>query len=1661
MNRLKRNLRKSMNIIKKQYKAALSASKLKEQPLTDSEKAANIWLTDNFRLLEKISSWLFGYIKSGSVTESSPEVEEAYRVCFEMCENGILPSTSEVISYLLSRKISLSALLQLEFFTAAALIAHTAEGTASSPSQCINAIKSLNRLPDTDFKKILNEVSGTEKILCQDPTGEYRMMTDETKSMYRLAVCRTAEKDGITEIEAAVNALEKAMAERRHIGFFLDIEQDKSKQGRLILILENLLPLAAAWAVSHRSLPRFTDTVNRRRYLAFSSLSLYLPLREIMKHMGNAAASKISRPAPLPKMDYGKGIPHSEKTVIAVVSILPKAEKAQDMGRHLKELMMSNCRDSTVICLLADLRAAQTPETKNDSEDLKAMTEVINSLNEICPDKVVLALRPREYSSREDEWVGRDRKRGAVTALVKLIADGENQFKIIGNAQILKGAKYLMVLDSDTEMPFGNLKLLVGAASHPLNRPQFKYSRNKAEIASGYGIITPKIEALPGKTKFSRVMSQGGLSYYNTVSGEKYQNLFGKSIFTGKGLINIEAYRRLLTESPLLPDAVLSHDIIEGIIMRTGFSGDISLTESFPANEISYYNRLHRWVRGDIQNIPFLFKGLDLLGKYWITDNIARILTPISSAFLLIGPAVKPFFGKKSYYTALIVLLSQILPEGLKLISSGNLNEGKRAFYNLIMLFHTAYINADGAVRAVYRMIRRKNLLQWTTAEQSEAKGTNTVKNHFISSLPSEIAGLTLIGSSLKNAQILNSVLKSGGKRLLLSASGTAAALDFPLSLTSSKEAETKVHISESDAEKLKAYCLDMWRFYTEYSAARDNYLIPDNVQELPVQRTAHRTSPTNIGLMLCVFLAARDFGFITSEELCSRLDKSLEAVESLPKFKGNLYNWYDTESLSVLTPEYVSTVDSGNFLCCLTALKEGLKEYLSECGGLENIIARCERLTAECDLGFLYDRQRDLFYIGYDKASASFSQSHYDLLMSEARMTSYFAAAAEIVPVSHWQALSRTLSKDGKYTGPISWTGTMFEYFMPSIFLPAYEDTVESNGLKLCIHAQKKSVKRLNIPYGISESGFYAFDDELNYQYKAHGVPSIALKHIPQKETVISPYSTFLTLPMDPKEAMENLARLEDMGLYGKFGFYEAADFTSERKDGRDFSVVKSFMSHHIGMSFLAAANCIFDGIMQKRFISDSKILGGKSMLQEKIPRNMKIIEPERENNAPVKPRRAVKSKTEISDISIDEPNCKILSNGELSLLLSDSGASVLLYKESSVFALRRNPTVYPSGIFAAVKMASGKVIPFTAAPLLREEKQYTAKFTDCSAVYKNRDSSISCTETAAVHRTLPCEIRIFKIRNRTKSRKSASLMIYAEPLFSDINFADTHPAFSRLFVTAKYSDKDKALIFTKNEKDGNRQVFLAMGFSDKSDFSYCLDREAVLPPNSGIYGLFTKNYENNSQSADKCAAMEIKFSIQPKAAVSATLLTCVGSNEKEALSALKSARSKRTDTLTEYAGCPFSSGSITEIYADKLIERIFFGRQMPPSAKRAAQKNKSDFSVLWQSSISGDYPIIAANVPETNGDSDLSSVIPLVKLHSGLRLMGIRTELVFLYPYEDDYFNSLKAEIKKSLLKGEPFGIGKKGGIFIINPKNKSEQFINLLKAVSYEIYPPRNAK
>lgn len=719
-------------------------------------------------------------------------------------------------------------------------------------------------------------------------------------------------------------------------------------------------------------------------------------------------------------------------------------------------------------------------------------------------------------------------------------------------------------------------------------------------VEKGYGVAVPSFGVLlsdANKTGFSYMKNaNSGKEPYSKALFSVGNDLFGEGIFCGKGVVNVKVFSELLS-SAFEEGRILSHDIPEGNLLRCVYVSDVFFYEDVPDDVVSFTERGCRWIKGDIQNSVFLKKTyvnakkrrvpneMRLWGKFLILNNILSAFY-FPSVFLLICSSV--FFGILPVLSALFIFFFEDIAafvrslfrrvDVVKLRYRGyRFSPNAVAFFDRLLSFvclpYIAVKNTVAVVCALISMKTGKGLLEWKTSGTLGGKDRNLV-SYFAKMYP-QFIGIFLL--FFPTTAFFGVIWLSAFFIATLSARSRGFAKN------GEKYSDIKSEVSV------------MWKYFSTFVNAENNFLPPDNFQEEPVRRLAARTSPTNIGLYLTSALAVYYLGIIDEKELEARLENTLSTVLRLKKYNGQLYNWYSTEDLSVLQPEFISTVDNGNFICALVTVRNAV-EKIGICRGVVKKITEIEKMT---DFTFLYDGNKKLLSIGFDVKRCKLSESFYDTYASEVLLAYYYAISERQIDAEAWTRLNRYRYIKNGYSCIKSWSGTVFEYFMPFMFLPVEKRSFNDEMLRAAVADQRKrNPKGL---WGNSESCFYSFDDALNYEYKAFGVQALALDRGANKNNVVSPYSSFLTLPFSPEKAYENLKNFKAEGVYGEYGFYDAADLT-ERRTGKKISPIKNYMAHHVAMSILSAANYLTDGLISKDFF-DLKRQAYRSLIEEKNP--------------------------------------------------------------------------------------------------------------------------------------------------------------------------------------------------------------------------------------------------------------------------------------------------------------------------------------------------------------------------------------------------------------------------------------------------------------------------
>ncbi|HCU08074.1 MAG TPA: glycosyl transferase [Clostridiales bacterium] len=564
--------------------------------------------------------------------------------------------------------------------------------------------------------------------------------------------------------------------------------------------------------------------------------------------------------------------------------------------------------------------------------------------------------RQRKFNETDHNWTGWERKRGALMEFNELLLGSDDTSFSFYSNELLPDAniKYVITLDADTVLPLGMAKKMIGTMAHPLNKPVVH--REKGIVTKGYGLMQPRVSfdsESSNKSIFSRIYTgQEGLDPYAGAISDVYQDLFGEGIFTGKGIYDLRVFQTVLN-GKLPENAILSHDLLEGSFVRAALVSDLELVDSYPSRFNSFMARLHRWVRGDWQLVPWLLgtihtkdgvrikNPLSCVSKWKMVDNLRRsLLCPSVLILIVLGFTILP--GTGAFWAGLGILsmglplilsiLTQILTGGFKPDSIKRYLPGFfgvkapvfQFFLSIIFLPYQAMMALDAiAVSLIRVFITKKNMLEWVTSSDADRAQPNSLKSYFATMGLSAAIGAVIAGLCLTNkpeSMALGFVLLVGW--------AASPVIAYRISKDDSVLPEA---LEEKDLLELRKIARKTWRYFEEHADQKNNYLAPDNFQEDPYRGVAYKTSPTNIGLGLMASLTARDMGYIGLIEATERISNTITTLEKMEKWDGHLYNWYDTRTLTPLEPRYVSTVDSGNLVCYLTALEQGLKEYFEK----------------------------------------------------------------------------------------------------------------------------------------------------------------------------------------------------------------------------------------------------------------------------------------------------------------------------------------------------------------------------------------------------------------------------------------------------------------------------------------------------------------------------------------------------------------------------------------------------------------------------------------------------------------------------------------------------------------------------------------------------------
>jgi cyclic beta-1,2-glucan synthetase len=849
-----------------------------------------------------------------------------------------------------------------------------------------NSIGSLRLLGAMDWREFVETLSVVEQIFRQDAGGIYPRMDFATRDCYRHVAEKVAKSSPLSESEVALKAIELAQesAARNgagdrtaHVGFYLidkGLPQLEQAAERRHTILEKIAqfvrrkPLLFYLGAIVLLTAVFTGALVARVnslhppdwWLALIAVLSILCTSQLAVSLVNWVATLLAQPYSFPRMDFSRGIPSEFKTLVAIPTMLTDRDGVERLLEALEVRFLANRGENLFFGLLTDFPDANEKTEPEDAALLAEAKKGIDDLNEKYNDPggnhFFLFHRPRRWNPEDQIWMGYERKRGKLADLNALLrGSGADHFALIaGDTSVLKNdVRYVITLDTDTQLPRDAAWQCVGAMAHPLNRPL--YDEKKHRVIEGHDILQPRVAAsFPGPHQSRYALwcgSEPGIDPYTRAVSDVYQDVFGEGSFIGKGIYEVDAFERAL-KNRFPENRILSHDLLEGCYARAGLDSDVQFYEADPVLYSADVSRRRRWIRGDWQIARWLFPAvpgpdgqrldnpLSALSRWKIFDNLRRSLVPPAMILLfLLGWTILPLASFWTLTGLAILFTLPVLVTVLEIVRkptdvsaihhvvaivrSGHRRLSQAAF-GLVTLPYEAYFSLDAIIRTLWRIeVSHRHLLEWTPSSEA-------IRNR-----------RTDLGASFRSMWIAPAIAISTAC-YLVAARPRVLGIAWPLLALwlvspmiawwmSRPLVRREPAVTADQTVFLRLLARRTWAFFEAFVGPEDHWLPPDNFQEQPVAVVAHRTSPTNIGLALLANLAAYDFGYLHGGELVERTAKSIATMQTLERHRGHFFNWYDTQSLRPLPPRYVSTVDSGNLTGHLLILRAGLLALIDQ----------------------------------------------------------------------------------------------------------------------------------------------------------------------------------------------------------------------------------------------------------------------------------------------------------------------------------------------------------------------------------------------------------------------------------------------------------------------------------------------------------------------------------------------------------------------------------------------------------------------------------------------------------------------------------------------------------------------------------------------------------
>ena len=1526
-----------------------------------------------------------------------------------------------------------------------------------------NIFNDLKDFFEISVEDLYEKVSKTERLLLTDST--YKSMTIESKRAYRKKLLKLSKKSKMDEY----TYLEKIFDKNEHIGFKLFKQKNNTPK-----VVAYILTILISTIIISFFLSKYFIKI---RVLGF--LIIFIPICQIVSQILNEILIKVVKPTVIPKLDYSKGIPEESTTMVVIPTIVSSKEKIKEMFDTLESFYLVNKTSNLYFTLLGDIKAASEKETAYDKEVSEYGKEYAKKLNEkYKKDLFYFIYRKRLYNKKEGCYLGYERKRGALIQFNKILlgeyVDEAKYFNVNMLHNNKLKVKYVITLDTDTKLVLNSALNLVGAMAHPMNRPVLNSTKTK--VIRGYGIMQPRvgvdIEAT-NKSLYSQIYAGiGGFDTYTAVVPNVYQDSFGEGSFVGKGIYDLDVFNKILSDT--FPDnLILSHDLLEGNYLRCGYVSDIELIDDFPSKFLIDVTRQHRWARGDAQIMGWLLNKvptkdkkkvknpINLLGKYKILDNIVRMfLYPMLLLILLLAFTCEKKF---TYLWIGIVILEIAITiifflrskmtkreKNSKAIYYKNLVFGgksvlSRSFLIFATIPYYSKLYMDAFFRTLYRLFySHKNLLNWITAEEVAKTVNGSLLNYirnFIFNILVAIAFI-VIGVLSKNYAAFVIAL-------------VFIIAPFAMYIVSKDIDHNQIELKDKQVDEIRELAFRTWKYFEDNLKEEYNYLIPDNYQENREERLDMRTSPTAIGFSLTSVVSAYELDFIDKEEAINLLKNILESIDSLSKWHGHLYNWYDIKTKKVLYPNFVSTVDSGNLVAAYIITREFLNNLKEE-----NLVKLCDKLIKNTNFKKLYTK-KEVFSIGYDENEGKLSDYNYNKFASESRLTSYIAIALGEVPSKHWFCLDKSLTTYKGRKGLISWSGTAFEYYMPLLFMRNYSNTLLDESYNFVHMCQKDYINSISrkLPWGISESAYNELDNSLNYKYKAFPVPYLKAKEDKENRIVISPYSSLMVLDMFPDDVYENITKFKDLDMYSKYGLYESYDYDNK-------GIVRSYFAHHQGMGLVGLTNYLKKGIIKDYFHQNIYVKTFEILMKEKVQVkttiDLKMDGYKKYNYNKEKIENDIRAFDYISYL----PEMSVLSNKKYSLIMNDRGNSFSRYRTLQLNRYRK-VTEQDYGIFLFIKdTKTNYVWSNTYAPMNTKPDKYEVVFAADKIKFLRRDLNISTKTEIVVCRAQHAEIRKISFKNESNEDKELELTSYTEPILSENMDDVSHKTFNSMFIHTDYDSKTDSLIAkrkSRGENNVNSYMVTKMIINEPlEEFSYETDRERFIGRNNTLdkaNALDNKLSNFKGDNIDPILSLRNKIIVPANDSVSIYLLVGFGRSREQINDIINTYNSKASlenefniSTLMNVIDTKTLNitGENMRTY-NIMLNYLYQTTRISVNEERMdlLRKNALGQTGLWKFGVSGDRPIILV---EINDIRDMGFIFEILKAFEYYKNKSIFVDIIIINNESEASAKLIKSQIDDELYRMYTLNsfYHTPGGVTVINASNISKEESSLLKIV-----------